>query len=183
MRGIYYWGCRFDSFLPLLLSVPYYIHTSLALFPYSPCHLSLLACRSLCIIVCALDICVRPPRLPFSAFCTHITLRRRSKRFRRFKRWVWLPCGTHAALTRPTGRQRSPRAARIFFRDEAPIGIAPVLITDGVRSRGGLHAQVEGNHAMVGGGGFVNGPQHNSVPYGATNERDVYHGRRRLAIA
>jgi hypothetical protein len=115
MRGIYYWGCRFDSFLPLLLSVPYYIHTSLALFPCSPCHLSLLACRSLCIIVRALDICVRPPRLPFSAFCTHITLRRRSKRFRRFKRWVWSPCGTHAALTRPTGRQRSPPCGTHFF--------------------------------------------------------------------
>jgi hypothetical protein len=112
---MYYWGCRFDSFLPLLLSVPYYIHTSLALFPCSPCHLSLLACRSLCIIVRALDICVRPPRLPFSAFCTHITLRGRSKRSRRFKRWVWSPCGTHAALTRPTERQRSPPCRTHFF--------------------------------------------------------------------
>jgi hypothetical protein len=113
MRGIYYWGCRFDSFHPLLLSVPYYIHTSLTLFPCSPCHLSLLACRSLCIIVRALDICVRPP---FSAFCTHITLRRRSTRPRRFKRWVWSPCGTHAALTRPTGCQRGlPCCTHFFF--------------------------------------------------------------------
>jgi hypothetical protein len=112
MRGIYYWGCHFDSFFPLLLSLPYYIQTSSAPFPCSPCHLSLLACRWLCIIVRALDICVRPP---FSAFCTHITLRRRSKRFRRFKRWVWSPCGTHAALTRPTGRQRGPPCRTHFF--------------------------------------------------------------------
>jgi hypothetical protein len=95
-----------------LLSVPYYIQTSSAPFPCSPCHLSLLECRSLCIVVRALDICVRPP---FSAFCTHITLRRRSRRFRRFKRWVWSPCGTHAALTRPTGRQRSPPCGPHFF--------------------------------------------------------------------
>jgi hypothetical protein len=112
MRGIYYWGCRFDSFFPLLLCVPYYIQTSSAPFPCSPCHLSLLACRSLCIVVRALDICVRPP---FSAFCTHITLRRRSRRLRRFKRWVWSPCNTHAALTRPTGRQRSPPCGTHFF--------------------------------------------------------------------
>jgi hypothetical protein len=112
MCVIFYWGCRFDSFLLLLVSVPYYIQTSSAPSPCSPCHLSLLACRSLCIIVRALDICVRPP---FSAFCTHITLRRRSKRFRRFKRWVWSPCGTHAASTRPTGCQRSPSCGTHFF--------------------------------------------------------------------
>jgi hypothetical protein len=100
------------AFFPLLLCVPYYIQTSSAPFPCSPCHLSLLACRSLCIVVCALDICVRPP---FSAFCTHITLRRRSRRLRRFKRWVWSPCGTHAALTRPTGRQRGPPCRTHFF--------------------------------------------------------------------
>jgi hypothetical protein len=112
MCVIFYWGCRFDSFLLLLVSVPYYIQTLSAPSPCSPCHLSLLACRSLCIIVRALDICVRPP---FSAFCTHFTLRRRSKRFRRFKRWVWSPCGTHGALTRPTGRQRSPSCGTHFF--------------------------------------------------------------------
>jgi hypothetical protein len=112
MCVIFYWGCRFDSFLLLLVSVPYYIQTSSAPSPCSPCYLSLLACRSLCIIVRALDICVRPP---FSAFCTHITLRRRSKRFRRFKRWVWSPCGTHAASTRPTGCQRSPSCGTHFF--------------------------------------------------------------------
>jgi hypothetical protein len=112
MCVIFYWGCRFDSFLLLLVSVPYYIQTSSAPSPCSPCHLLLLACRSLCIIVRALDICVRSP---FGAFCTHITLRRRSKRFRRFKHWVWSPCGTHAALTRPTGRQRSPPCGRHFF--------------------------------------------------------------------
>jgi hypothetical protein len=112
MCVIFYWGCRFDSFLLLLVSVPYYIQTLSAPSPCSPCHLSLLACRSLCIIVRALDICVRPP---FSAFCTHITLRRRSKRFRHFKRWVWSPCGTHEALTRPTGRQRSPSCGTHFF--------------------------------------------------------------------
>jgi hypothetical protein len=112
MCVIFYWGCRFDSFLLLLVSVPYYIQTSSAASPCSPCHLSLLACRSLCIIVRALDICVRPP---FSAFSTHITLRRRSKRFRRFKRWVWSPCGTHAASTRPTGCQRSPSCGTHFF--------------------------------------------------------------------
>jgi hypothetical protein len=112
MCVIFYWGCRFDSFLLRLVSVPYYIQTSSAPSPCSPCNLSLLACRSLCIIVSALDICVRPP---FSAFCTHITLRRRSKRFRRFKRWVWSPCGTHSALMRPTGRQRSPPCGTHFF--------------------------------------------------------------------
>jgi hypothetical protein len=108
MCVIFYWGCRFDSFLLLLVSVPYYIQTSSVPSPCSPCHLSLLACRLLCIIVRALDICVRPP---FGAFCTHITLRRRSKRFRRFKRWVWSPCGTHAALTQPSVRHA------FFFRD------------------------------------------------------------------
>jgi hypothetical protein len=36
-------------------------------------------------------------------------------RFTRFTRWLWSPCGTHEALTRPTRRQRSPPCGTHFF--------------------------------------------------------------------
>jgi hypothetical protein len=55
MRGIYCWGCCFDSFLQLLLSVPYYIRSSYALVTCSLCLAPLLACHPPCIIVRALE--------------------------------------------------------------------------------------------------------------------------------
>jgi hypothetical protein len=55
MRGIYYWGCCFDSFLRLLLSVPYYIRSSSALVTCSLWLAPLLACHPPCIIVRALE--------------------------------------------------------------------------------------------------------------------------------
>jgi hypothetical protein len=87
------------------------------------------------------------------------------------------------------GRDRTRRVQVVEVQasdmvvEEAPIGIAPVPVLDGIRSRGGAYIQVEGNGAVVGGGGFVIGPRRNAVPYGATTEREVYHGWRCLAIS
>jgi hypothetical protein len=109
MRGIYYWGCRFDSFLPLLLSGPYDIQTSSAPFPCSPCHLLLLACCSLCIIVRALDIYT-------------FSFTRHAHRSERFHAHQVASAGSHPSHARrcrhaaPTQHWRSPRSANAALR-------------------------------------------------------------------
>jgi hypothetical protein len=123
MRGIYNWGCRFDSFLTLLLSVPYYIQTSSGLFPCSPCHLSLRACRSLCIVVRALGY-VRSPSVRRVLHAHHVGSAFPTLQMLQTLRMVavWLPRGfnaAHGAPTPRTERQCSPSVAHgFFFADE-----------------------------------------------------------------
>jgi hypothetical protein len=67
--------------------------------------------------------------------------------------------------------------------EEAPIGVAPVPVLDGVRGRRGAYTQVKGNGAVVRGGGLVNGPRRDLVPNRAAAEGEVNGGRDRGAVS
>jgi hypothetical protein len=70
-----------------------------------------------------------------------------------------------------------------MFVEEVPVCFAPVPVASQLRSCEVTNAELEGNCAVVRGGGFIDGPRRDPVLYGASAEGEVDDGWHCFAVS